>query len=74
MRARDLFTDPDGTLSTAKCWKNIGYSAMTWAFVNHSVAHSLDWELLAAYGGIVAGSDVATRYLKMRSARDRRPD
>ncbi len=73
MKTRDLFTDADGTLSTTKFWLFVGYSAMTWAFLNHSIAHPLDWELLAAYGGIVTGNNFGVRYLKEKN-RARTPD
>lgn len=73
MRPRDLVADPDGTLSSTKVWLAVGYSAMTWAFLNHSVRHPLDWELLAAYGGIVTGNNFGVRWLKEKS-RARRPD
>ena len=62
----DLFTDERGKLSNSKFWNMVGYTAITWAFVNHSLAFALDWELLTAYGAIVAGNHVAITFLKRR--------
>lgn len=60
----ELITDSKtGKLSTSKVWQHIGFTAMTWKFLQIA---DPSWEILVAYGAIVAGSYVAINLLKWK--------
>lgn len=67
MKLSDLIKDP-GTdmLSHTKLWANIGYAALTWAFVADAMNGGLTDMKILAYGAVVAGSATASKFLSMR--------
>lgn len=67
MKLSDLVKDPGtGMLSHTKLWANIGYAALTVAFLADAFGgHLTDMKILA-YGAVVTGSAVASKFLSMR--------
>lgn len=57
-----FFDNKTNQFSTSKFWLNVGYIAITWVFIQTT----LTWELLTAYGAIVAGNNVAIFWLKRK--------
>lgn len=71
MRLSDLFRDPGtGMLSHTKLWANLGYAALTWAFVVDAHAGGLTDMKILAYGAVVAGSAAASKFLSMRYGKE----
>lgn len=70
MKVRDLISDEKtGRTSSTKFWANVANLVMTYIMVKQ--AETVGWELLAAYGGIVGGSQIATYFIKLRYRNDR---
>jgi hypothetical protein len=67
MKLSDLVRDPGtGMLSHTKIWANVGYFALTWAFMADAAAGHLTDMKIFAYGAVMAGSAVASKLLSMR--------
>lgn len=67
MHLRDLFVDhATGGLSHTKLWANVGYLAITYAFLADAIAGGLDAEKILAYGAVVACSATASKFLSLR--------
>lgn len=75
MKVVDLITDcATGQLSHTKLWANIGYAAMTYAFVADALAGGLTDMKLFAYGSVVAGSAAASKLISVRGKANARSD
>jgi len=60
----DLLTDSrTKRLSASKLWLHIGNIILSYVMLNHE---SADWELMATYGAVVAGSYVGIIFFKLR--------
>lgn len=60
----DLLTDSrTGKLSASKLWLHIGNGILSYVMLTHEAA---DWELMATYGAVVAGSYVGIIFFKLR--------
>lgn len=71
MKFSDLVRDAGtGMLSHTKLWANVGYSALTWAFVLDAWHGGLTDMKILAYGAVVGGSAVASKAISMRAKRD----
>lgn len=68
MKFRDLICDPDGSLSHTKVWSNIGFAAMTAAFVKTAALGDLTPELLLAYGAVLTAHHQISNYLGKKFA------
>ena len=67
MKLSDLFSDAGtGMLSHTKLWANIGYLALTVAFIRDSWAGGLTDMKILAYGAVVAGSAAASKFLSLK--------
>lgn len=68
MRILDLITDAaTGQMSHTKLWANIGYGAMTYAFLADALSGGFTDMKLFAYGAIVAGSATASKMISYNS-------
>lgn len=71
MKISDLVRDPGtGMLSHTKLWANVGYVALTWAFVVDAWGGGLTDMKILAYGAVVAGSAAASKAISMAWRRD----
>lgn len=67
MKLSDLFRDPGtGMLSHTKLWANVGYLALTVAFVSDALGGGLTDTKILAYGAVVSGSAAASKLISMR--------
>lgn len=67
MNLADLVRDPGtGTLSHAKLWANIGYLALTVAFLSDAFGGGLTDMKILAYGAVVASSAAASKFLSLK--------
>ena len=67
MKLSDLIQDAGtGMLSHTKLWANIGYLALTVAFVRDAWAGGLTDMKIIAYGAVVAGSAAASKFLSLK--------
>ena len=74
MKLVDLVLDvKTGRLSHTKLWANIGYAAMTAAFLHTALTTGLTDLLLLTYGGITVGGAAGSKFLSMRY-HDAKPD
>lgn len=70
MAIRELITDETtGHLSATKMWQHLGNAAMTFGFLKvvwtSGATEGLAW-LFAVFGGLVAGSQVASKFLGLK--------
>lgn len=67
MKLSDCLCDA-GTkqLSHTKFWANVGYLAMTTAFLRQAWLHGLTDMLLLTYGAIFTGSAALSKFLSLR--------
>lgn len=67
MKFSDLFRDTGtGMLSHTKLWANIGYLALTVAFVKDAWAGGLTDMKIFAFGAVVTGSAAASKFLSLK--------
>lgn len=66
-----VIDEKTGCVSTTRIWMHIAYAALTWALIKQE---TLSWELMAAYGAIVAGNYSAGQFMKWRYGNDRKRD
>ena len=67
MKLSELITDAGtGMLSHTKLWANIGYLALTAAFLKDAWAGGLTDMKIFAFGAVVAGSAAASKFISMR--------
>lgn len=59
-----LIIGEDGELSLTKLWTNLCYGVLTYKMM----VTELTWDLMTAYGSIVGGSYVATKFVSMKYA------
>lgn len=77
MHLKDLITDAaTGQLSHSKLWSNIGYGALTHAFIFDAMSGGLSDMKLFAYGAIVIGNATASKIVSMKykEGADVKPD
>lgn len=69
MNLADLVKDSGtGMLSHTKLWANIGYAALTIAFLSDALSGGLTDMKILAYGAVVTGSAAASKFISMRFA------
>lgn len=67
VKVSDLVEDAGtGMLSHTKLWANIGYAALTAAFLKDAWSGGLTDLKIFAFGAVVAGSAAASKFLSMR--------
>lgn len=67
MKLSDLIRDAGtGMMSHSKLWANIGYLALTTAFIKDAWAGGLTDMKIIAYGAVVAGSAAASKFLSLK--------
>ncbi|MCI4437050.1 MAG: hypothetical protein JHC33_09615 [Ignisphaera sp.] len=59
----ELIKDPNGTLSHTKIWSNVGYSAITYAFLDTCHAKGATPELILAYAAAVGVYRLGNKYI-----------
>lgn len=63
----DLFTDEKTKrLSSTKLWLHIGHAILSYAMLKHVSNHALSFDIIIAYGGIVAGHHTLVYFLKRK--------
>lgn len=58
--------DKNGNFSHTKFWAAVAYTAMTVAFLRAAFPGPISDTLMFAYGAVVAGSHVATKFVSMK--------
>lgn len=67
MKLSDLIRDAGtGMMSHSKLWANIGYLALSAAFIKDAWAGGLTDMKIVAYGAVVAGSAAASKFLSLK--------
>lgn len=63
----DLITDEKtNRLSATKLWLHIGHTILSYAMLKHVATHALTFDIIIAYGGIVAGHHGLVLFLKKK--------
>jgi len=59
-----LYQTRDGKNSGSRMWRTVAYGVATYVVILN--AHTIAWDLLAAYLAIVGGSELATRVIEAK--------
>jgi hypothetical protein len=63
----DLITDEKtNRLSATKLWLHVGHTILSYAMLKHVAQHALTFDIIIAYGGIVAGHHGLVLFLKKK--------
>lgn len=63
---KDLFCDPDGSLSHTKIWANVGNSVLSISFIYEAYLRGITPELIISYGVVIGGYRLTSKYLDMK--------